>query len=1019
MKLKNFKYYTSLLLMPLSIVVFAQEDSSQLNNVEEVVVVGSQIKGANIAGVLPVTVMGVEDIEALGVSDGDELVENLIEQGLNFFNEAERASGGVNAARGDTGAYNIRSMGVGNTLTLLNGRRMVNNAGYQTEFIGGDFVPTFTANTNLIPTNGLERLEVLRDGASAIYGADAVAGVVNNVLKTDYVGQSLSVRLTGYEHFEATNKDISYKFGFELNEGRTNISVYLKDRERDRIRASEDERWYSQDYERYLAADSPFRGAGLRNTSTYGWFQLDLSGSGVGESWHASNDGETEMASATDPRGGSALCSLPGAVLTGFGTCMFDTNLGDNRSNQRGSGDFRGEMERRQGFVFINHEFNNGMEFFSELGHYKSDTNRAISAGSWTSGMFSIAPDYYWFSQLPASINFPTNKSVAVDGWRPYNLNRVVNVTKESSRILLGLRGTTESGWDWEAAIVDARAKSSDVASNRATFPLMYESFQGATRLTPNAFNIFDTNWETNNGDSILADVRRDDESTLEMIDIKFSNPELFELPAGPVGVLFGFERREETYEDDRDPLLDGTITNQECCGVTSRTRSFPFRSAALGSSPTLDVYGEKTVDAAFVEFVLPITEKLTAQLAARTEDFSDSDSATVGRLALGYEINEMISLRASYSTAFRPPNLIQINQPFVTRTGTREDAVQKYRIYIREGAQVASGSGFANDYTISNSLHYRLGNPNLEPEESDNATLGLVITPNESLTITVDRWSIEKDNTIGLFGRNNSSVYDLLLRIQNGIGGATTVSEMLSFCEGVNVQQSTTGGYAIAGSAVHRDSNPSSSYNEEFLAAGICPAGQQDLIYEPYSNLALRTIEGTDLSIYYDINTDFGDFKITFQTSVTDKFDQTPSAQFKAISAAVADGTLPAYTTLEGFGDIKGIETTGTDRKDTLKVNYRLGDWGASLSALRLGELEDTGVKTDDGVSWIIPSMTTANLSVYKDFELGGNDARLRLMIKNIADERAPLADGFFGFYSDIHRDEGRHYYLDFKIDF
>ena len=62
---------------------------------------------------------------------------------------------------------------------------------------------------------------------------------------------------------------------------------------------------------------------------------------------------------------------------------------------------------------------------------------------------------------------------------------------------------------------------------------------------------------------------------------------------------------------------------------------------------------------------------------------------------------------------------------------------------------------------------------------------------------------------------------------------------------------------------------------------------------------------------------------------------------------------------------------------------------------------------------------MTTANLSVYKDFELGGNDARLRLMIKNIADESAPLADGFFGFYSDIHRDEGRHYYLDFKIDF
>ena len=89
----------------------------------------------------------------------------------------------------------------------------------------------------------------------------------------------------------------------------------------------------------------------MRNTSTFGWFQLDLRSRGVGEAWHASNDGETELADATDPRGGAALCALPGAVLTGFGTCMFDTNLGDNRSNQRGMGDYRGDMSRSQIFL--------------------------------------------------------------------------------------------------------------------------------------------------------------------------------------------------------------------------------------------------------------------------------------------------------------------------------------------------------------------------------------------------------------------------------------------------------------------------------------------------------------------------------------------------------------------------------------------------------------------------------------------------------------------------------------------
>ena len=114
----------------------------------------------------------------------------------------------------------------------------------------------------------------------------------------------------------------------------------------------------------------------------------------------------------------------------------------------------------------------------------------------------------------------------------------------------------------------------------------------------------------------------------------------------------------------------------------------------------------------------------------------------------------------------------------------------------------------------------------------------------------------------------------------------------------------------------------------------------------------------------------------------------------------------------------MRNNENIGTDQKDTLKVNYRNGDWGASLSALRVGELLDNGV-SDDGQVYVIPSMTTANVSVYKKFELNGNDARLRFMIRNVADERAPLADGWFGFYSDIHRDEGRHYYVDLRMDF
>ena len=307
------RFIKTLLLLPLffSLFILSEEEI-----VEEVVVVGSQIKGAKITGSLPVTVLDMDDLEAIAATDGDELVENLVEQGLNFFNESEQTSGGVNAARGDVGAYNIRSMGVGNTLTLLNGRRLVMNAGYQTEYIGGDYVPTMTVNTNMIPTNGLQRLEVLKDGASAIYGADAVAGVVNNVIQRDYEGLQVSFKTTGHEHFSAQDNDFSLKYGFDFNNGASNISMFYKHRDRERIKASEDSRWVLGNYESLLPADSPWFGKGLDNRYGDPWYQIDLGDGSY--SWADSSD-QSEMGII----GIHDTCNDSGAVATGFGTCLY------------------------------------------------------------------------------------------------------------------------------------------------------------------------------------------------------------------------------------------------------------------------------------------------------------------------------------------------------------------------------------------------------------------------------------------------------------------------------------------------------------------------------------------------------------------------------------------------------------------------------------------------------------------------------------------------------------------------
>jgi len=131
---------------------------------EEVVVTGTQIKGAAISEALSVSVISAEDIESFGISSGDELLQTMTEQGQNFQSESESISGGVNSVRGDIGAFNLRNMGTGNTLVLLNGRRMVQSAGYQTEEIGGSFVPVNSVNSNEIPVLGVRRVESLRDG---------------------------------------------------------------------------------------------------------------------------------------------------------------------------------------------------------------------------------------------------------------------------------------------------------------------------------------------------------------------------------------------------------------------------------------------------------------------------------------------------------------------------------------------------------------------------------------------------------------------------------------------------------------------------------------------------------------------------------------------------------------------------------------------------------------------------------------------------------------------------------------
>jgi outer membrane receptor protein involved in Fe transport len=406
-----------------------------------------------------------------------------------------------------------------------------------------------------------------------------------------------------------------------------------------------------------------------------------------------------------------------------------------------------------------------------------------------------------------------------------------------------------------------------------------------------------------------------------------------------------------------------------------------------MNSSPTLDSSGSRDVFSAFTEFQIPLHARLDAQVALRYEDFSDVGNTTVGKVALGWRPVDPLLIRGSWSEAYRVPNLVTVNESGVARSNTVDDWVC-YFVDPNEdlydcsfGVQRAAG-----------------GSKELVPEESENTSIGIVWDVTENFTITVDWWAIEKDKTIGLFGEDNHTALDLLRLIEGGPSNCT------------------------GNTAVVRGDVPDAGSPEEqlFLDAGICPVGLAVRVNDQYANLDTRKVRGHDIGLYYTIDSAIGQWDLRYLGSRLDEYTQLPSGPALELIEAQAAGVLPPDISIAGFADLKRIN--GNPRwKHTAHVKWRMGDWGASVSGTKLSDAIETrpGLGSD-GSQWILEPMTTYNMSVDYSFDAFSDiDARVRFGVVNFTDARAPLSSNRFGYFSDMHRDFGRSFYLDLRLDF
>ena len=988
-----------LLVFPLviSFTTVAQDSGESASDVEEVVVVGSQIKGAKITGALPVSIISADDMDALGIDSGEELLDNIAEFGQNTFNQNE-FSGGYNASRGDVGAFNLRDIGTGNTLVLMNGRRLVTSPGYQTEPILGGTIPVMTVNSNTIPAYGVDRIEILRDGASAIYGADALAGVVNTVLKTDFVGLNVRFKTSAYDAYQAQDDKVSIQWGKDFDN--TNVSIYFDKYLRDPIKGFEDQKWLLGDARVYPGLGD-FEGTewdysgwlNVNSASQWGVWNsgstMTSKGKTVNEYWHSRPCGSSSL----DYSAGSDMC-----LYNSSSTLPSSSNGAPLRARYNEDRWMRSDLDRTNLYVFVNSQLDSGVEAYTEIGLYHSLAVQQLYPGT-TLGAggcaatgtctqpFLVPLSNYWLNQLvDSSGNKFVDKEVknGLGVWKSrhrFDTPRGYDSHRTSLRFVQGFRGRT-GDWDWDTAVVWSQAKSKQNNTGRQQMSLLDAAL---AKSTPDAYNPF-CGGDCSSEEDFTVTIFRGNTSNLYMWDFKFSNNEIFDLPAGPAAMLVGFEARKESYTDERDPRMNGQITYTVPSGPLAGT-TFPLISDIVNSSATPDSAGSRTTYSINAELALPLHEDVDMQLALRSENSSDYGEATVSKMALGWQVIDQVKLRYSRSETFRAPPLILINEGYLARSVSVNDAL----------FEVAYGENQI-DYSMQ---RVNEGNPNLKPENGDNESLGIVIEPINNLIITLDKWSIETEDTLGSFGMSNAILLDALIRLEGGPSQCTGNPLVTRF--------------PFAGATgLDADDNP-----VEWNSAIVCPAGQVSGIKDLYLNADTRLIEGMDTSIVYSINTNYGRFAAKFVNVHYDTKNQESGGDSLRLSEAGKPGGL-----LENIAPVRGVDNLlglngAIEDKYTMNLSWRKGPYEVLLSGTQWGEFFESGfTRTIDGnrEMWVVDSMTMLNLTLGYKFQ---NDLRVRMAVKNLEDERAPLADESQFFWGDIHTDFGRNYSIEFYKKF
>ena len=668
----------------------ALAQSGGAQSLERVEVTGSIIKRVDAETALPVTIIRAEELRRTGITTAEEAVKSIAS-----VQQLTGSSQSIGASNGGRSSASLRGIGGNRTLVLLNGRRIVNHP-----FDSGQ------VDLNAIPLSAIDRIEVLRDGASAIYGTDAIGGVINFILRRNYHGAGVVAEYQDPVDGGAERKRATVSGGFgNLDKQGFNIMGSIDYQDIGGLGSQA----------RLYSSTGIIRDRGVVRTSPT-TFPGNIS----------QNQGGTPPVIFTGNPSRAAGCLPPSSIpdpANNF-TCLEDfvRNIDILPEQKTTTAVLRGAIKLGGGVASLeylraeNNQINRVAP--TPLGAVTMQpTNPFFPGAGITPGITGLNP------ALPITVTWRTNLAG----------KRETDVTALNERLVADLTGEL-AGWDYKAGLTIGKSKvEQDFTDGYVRGSVINAGVTGGV------INPFGPQTPAGaaaiNNAKVIGRVLEGDQD-MNIADVRLTR-DLFNLPAGTVAAAFGAEFRKDEFAYTVLPLARDAVGS--------------------GLELSASITGDRDVTALFTEWNIPIVKDLEAQVALRYDSYSDFGNTVNPKIALRYQPARNLLFRGSFNTGFRAPTLFDIYQPqSITNTAI---AYNDPLLCPGGVANTAAGGDPTRDCNIQ--FLRRLGGPAglgrpvdaIDPEKSRTFTVGMAFEPTNNMTASIDFWNIEIEDSITQLG--------------------------------------------------------------------------------------------------------------------------------------------------------------------------------------------------------------------------------------------------------------------------